>query len=353
MKEEVAAAVSLLGTVWVRALVILAAAAVCAWIVNAVMKRVIAKIAGIHLKHIDGRGINALRAPVYISMLAIGTAWALRVLVLPPELVQILTNIITSLVVLVWAVALGTIAHILFGRLSALGRFSIVQPRTQPVFTIVSMLIIWGGASYLILNAWDINVTAWLASAGILGIGVGFAAKDTLANLFSGIFIIGDAPYKLGDYIVLGSGERGRVTDIGIRSTRILTRDDIEITIPNAVIANTMIINESGGHHAKERIRCGVSVAYGSDIDRVREVLMSAACGTDLLCEEPEPRVRFRSFGASGLMFEVLGWIEEPELRGRAIDALNTSVYKELNAAEIEIPYAKHDVYIKQVNLET
>ena len=76
---------------------------------------------------------------------------------------------------------------------------------------------------------------------------MGFAAKDTLANLFAGVFILADAPYKIGDFIVLDGGERGRVTKIGIRTTRILTRDDVEITIPNATIANSKIINESGG----------------------------------------------------------------------------------------------------------
>ena len=71
-----------------------------------------------------------------------------------------------------------------------------------------------------------------LALAGIVGIAIGFTAKDTLANLFSGVFILADRPYKMGDYVNLESGERGRVTHIGIRSTRILTRDDIEVTVP-------------------------------------------------------------------------------------------------------------------------
>jgi MscS family membrane protein len=82
-----------------------------------------------------------------------------------------------------------------------------------------------------------------LASAGIIGIAVGFAAKDTLANLFSGVFILADSPYKLGDYVVLEDNSRGKVTQISLRSTRMLTRDDVEVTVPNSITGNTKIIN--------------------------------------------------------------------------------------------------------------
>ena len=99
-------------------------------------------------------------------------------------------------------------------------------------------------AAFLI---WDINITAWLASAGIIGLAVSFAAKDTLSNIFGGVTIFADKPFKVGDYIILGTGERGMVTMIGVRSTRILTRDDVEITVPNGILATTTIINESGG----------------------------------------------------------------------------------------------------------
>ena len=156
-----------------------------------------------------------------------------------------------------------------------------------------------------------------------------------------------DAPYKIGDYIVLDSGQRGMVTHIGIRSTRLLTREDVEITIPNAIIGNTSIINESGGPYEKFRIRVKVSVAYGSDIDKVRSILMAVGLDEAEVCDDPEPRVRFRTFGDSGLDFELLCWVIKPELRGKVIDALNTAVYKQFAAQGVEIPYPKRDVYIK------
>ncbi|MCP4663633.1 MAG: mechanosensitive ion channel, partial [bacterium] len=160
--------------------------------------------------------------------------------------------------------------------------------------------------------------------------------------------IFADTPFKVGDFIVLESGERGEVRHIGIRSSRIQTRDDIEITVPNSILANTKIINEAGGPARHHRIRVKVGVAYGSDVDQVRRILLEVAHDEPEVCQEPEPRVRFRNFGDSGLDFELLSWVDEPILRGKVLDALNTEVYKRFNAEGIEIPYPKRDLYLRE-----
>jgi len=218
-----------------------------------------------------------------------------------------------------------------------------------PLFRNLASIVLVTGAIYFIFLAWGINVTAWLASAGIVGIAVGFAAKDTLANFFAGLFILTDAPYKEGDFIVLDSGERGQVTHLGIRSTRLLTRDDVEITIPNAVMGNAKVVNESSGRWLKKRLRVAVGVAYGSDIDRVRAVLEEEARANRDVCRSPEPRMRFRAFGDSSLDLELLVWIDDPIDSGRITDELNTAIYKRLAKERIEIPYPKRDVYIRQM----
>jgi small-conductance mechanosensitive channel len=192
-------------------------------------------------------------------------------------------------------------------------------------------------------------VTTWLASAGVVGIAVGFAAKDTLANLFAGIFILADAPYKIGDYIVLDNGDRGLVRHIGLRSTKLLTRDDVEITIPNSIISNSRIINQSGGPVKRFRLRIRFSVAYGTDIDQVRAITIGIASAEKLVLDSPAPRLRFRRFEASGIAFELLCWVKLPALRGRATDHLNEAVYKEFLREGIEIPNSKQDLYVKEM----
>jgi MscS family membrane protein len=125
-----------------------------------------------------------------------------------------------------------------------------------------------------------------------------------------------------------------------------LTRDDIEITLPNAQIANSTIVNESGGRWVKTRVSITVGVAYGSDVDQVREVLLRAAQSVDHVLEHPAPRVRFMEMGDSALIFRLLCWIKEPVQRGRCIDGLNSAVYRALSAENISIPFPQRDVHI-------
>lgn len=298
---------------------------------------------------VDDQVIEALRRPIFLSVVFVGLVVAAEILALPPSGRYAVHGVVGTLAVLTWSGGAFRIAGAL---LTDLGRRatanSIVQPRTVPLFDMLARVAVVGTAIYFLFLSWDVDVTAWLASAGIIGIAVGFAAKDTLSNFFSGVFILADAPYKLGDYIVLDDGLRGKVTSVGIRSTRILTRDDVEITIPNALIGNSKIVNENGGPRVSSRLRVKVSVAYGSDVDQVRAILLSLAKG-EHICKDPEPRVRFRRFGDSGLEIELLVWIDEAEARGRVLDALNTTIYKTFAKKGIEIPYSKHDVYIKEM----
>lgn len=226
-------------------------------------------------------------------------------------------------------------------------RFAIVEERTLPLFDLVMTVLVVGLAAYALLEVWHIDPTAWLASAGVVGIAVGFAARDTLANLFAGFFIIADAPYQVGDYVVLDSGERGEITRVGIRSTRLLTRDDVEVIIPNSVMASTKIINESGGRWVKFRIRLKVGVAYGSDVDRVLEVLEAVARANLTVCRDPEPRVRMRGFGDSSLDFELLCWVTHPSERGLVTHELYVAIYKVLAAHRIEIPFPQRDLWVR------
>lgn len=298
--------------------------------------------------NIDNKVIAILHAPIFYSVILIGTGAAVNWLDIPPIVHDITVSLVATIGVLIWSLFLIRFFRIIIISLAyRQNNQSLVRIETLPLFLNISIVIICALAIYMIFQAWNINMTAWLASAGIVGIAIGFAAKDTLANLFSGVFIMVDAPYKMGDFIVLDSGERGEVTHIGIRSTRILTRDDVEVTIPNSIMGNTKIINESGGPHKKYRIRIKVSVAYGSDVDKVRKVLLNVACHQPGICPLPEPRVRFRQLGDSGLHFELLCWIDEPVLRGRSIDVMNELVYKQFLVEGIEIPYNKQDIYIK------
>ena len=332
-----------------------AAAVVLAFVVVAVVVRLLFR----HLVHafvrntdtdVDDRVAAILRGPVFWSIIAIGLWLASVPLEAHPTVERVAKGLLLSFVTIGWSVALLRVNEVVLEALSRnVDSFTWIQPKTVPLLDMVAKFLVAGAGIYLICIAWSIPLTSWLASAGIIGIAVGFAARDTLANLFSGVFILADAPYKVGDFVILDNELRGEVQEIGLRSTRIQTRDDIQVTVPNAVIANARIVNETGGPSDTMRVRVRVSTAYGSDVDQVRDVLLACTEDAPFLVDEPAPRVRFRAFGESGLDFELLAWIERPVYRGRVLDDLNRRVYKAFAAAGIEIPYAKRDVYVKEL----
>jgi MscS family membrane protein len=317
-------------------------------ILRSVLANILGRLTGLTQSSFDDLLLMELRKPIFITVLFFGLSLAVNVARLPFGSVA-LSNIFFSVIVVSWMSASLKISTVLLDAFSDEGRFELIESRTVPLFDLTSKLIIIMIFSYMLLLVWGINPVGWLASAGIMGIAVGFAAKDTLANLFSGFFIVADAPYKIGDYINLDTGERGQVSAIGLRSTRLLTRDDVEITIPNGVIANAKIINESGGPSAKMRIRIVVGVAYGSDVDQVQALLLTVGQEHSEVCSAPEPRVRMRAFGASSLDFNLMCWIEQPQDRGRISHELNVAIYKLFAEQGVEIPYAKQDIYIKEM----
>ena len=313
------------------------------WIISGIIGRIARRSSN----DFDDSLVDLVHRPVFLSFVLLGLGLATARIGMPDLPHLITTGILKTIAVVIWYKTLSGLLTLVVGALSKSRERQIVQSGMLSLLHNVMKIVLVALIGYFLFLAWNIDPTAWLASAGIVGLALSFAAKDTLSNLFSGVSIIMDAPYKAGDFIILDSGERGLVTDIGLRSTRILTRDDVEITVPNGIIGNSKIINEAGGPTAQHRIRVAVGVAYGSDIDDVIAVLEKVAADAPDILSEPAPRVRFRVFGASSLDFELLGWIARPVDRGRVRHELNCAVYKALNDNKIEIPFPQRDVHVR------
>ena len=340
----------LVGNAYAFAAVIVLISIVAAFVVAFVIEKTLGALVAKTETDLDDKVIEELHRPLVVSVVLWGVGYALMTLPFSDKVHHYGVAFLETIAIFVWGRAGLRIVSLVLQALSAKAKAKdIIQPRTLPVFEMIGKLVVVGAAVYLCFLAWNIDLTAWLASAGIVGIAVGFAAKDTLANFFSGIFIVADAPYKIGDFIVLDGGMRGRVTSIGIRSTRLLTRDDIEITVPNAVIGSSMIINEAGGPSTAQRVGVTVDAAYGADIDAVHRVLLRVPEGVPHLLERPAPVVRFEAFGASGLTHTLYVWVADAELRELVTHILHTRIYKAFAEADLEIPYSKHDVYIKEL----
>jgi len=296
---------------------------------------------------LDDDVVALLHRPIFLSFVLLGLGLATQHVDIADVPEQITLSLLKTIAILIWY-------NLFFGLITVLVREARKNPGSKLVKS--GLLTMLQNAArialiemeiYFAFLAWEIKVTAWLASAGIIGLALGLAAKDTLSNVFAGVSIVADAPYKTGDFIILDSGERGVVTQIGLRSTRLLTRDDVEITIPNGILGNSKIINEAGGPSQKHRIRIAVGVAYGSDLDHVIATLEGVAADNTEVCKNPAPRVRFRNFGESSLDFELLCWIERPVDRGRLHHELNCAVYKAFIANNIVIPFPQRDLHVR------
>ncbi len=297
---------------------------------------------------LDDRLVHFLTAPVLQTTVIVALVAAVKSFGFSDSMDSFLVRVLFTLLLFFWGRAWFRASTLAITVMSEdKGHFALFQPRTRPLFEMSVKLFLFTVLVWLFMLLWNIDGTAWLASAGVIGIAVGFAARDTLANLISGVSIIADAPYKIGDYVILDTGERGVVTELGMRSTRLLTRDDVEISIPNAVMGNAKITNESGGPSVEHRIRIPVGVAYGSDPEQITELLETVAKEDDMILALPAPRARMRRFGESSIDFELLGWIKYPEQRGLATHRLLIAIEKRFREENVVIPFPQQDLHIK------
>ncbi len=338
---------------WERALLVLFVGMLLAGLVQLIAQRALRRLTRLTQTEFDDIVVERLEMPIAVSVMLVASWQAIQQLK-PSELVLVpVRSVILTVAVALWSWVLFDLGRRFLDYVGAHhGDLRLVQPRTLPVFEMALKVVTFGGAAYFMLLAWRIDVTAWMASAGILGVVVGFAAQDTLSNLFAGVMIIADAPYKLGDYLVLDSGVRGRVIQIGTRSTRILTENEVEIIVPNSTMSTTTIINESGGPNARERVCLPVGVSYDSDFDHVSAVLMEVVSNRDdIVWDDPDrvPEVRLVGFGDSSVDLQLMFWVRSPALRTRLESALNIAIYKRFGKEGIEIPYPKRDLYVRQL----
>jgi small-conductance mechanosensitive channel len=313
---------------------------------DVLIRRVTRRIDG----EVDDVVLRGVHPAGYVTVVLVGAYLAREPIGLSGALDVGVTATILSTITLVWMVTLLRVGRKASRALveSSEG----IDGSVVPIFQNVWTLLVLGVGGFLLLTYWEINVTPLLASAGVLGIIVGLAARDTIANFFGSIALYFDGTYKVGDYIVLETGERGRVEDISIRSTVVRTRDDVLVTIPNSRLNSATIVNESVPERER-RIRIPVGVAYGSDLDRVEETLLSVADEESLVLEQPTPRVRVRGFGDSAVDVELLCWIRDPVLRGRASHLLNKGVYAAFAEAGIGIPFPQREIHVVEGDPDT
>lgn len=214
------------------------------------------------------------------------------------------------------------------------------------LFRRIAFLIITVSLIIILLDRFGVEVSGLVATLGIGSLAIALAAQATLGDMFAGFTIMVDQPYVIGDRIEIRDIDTwGDVVDIGLRTTRILTRDHRMVSVPNSVIGKGLVVNYSHPS-SKYRVETHVGIAYGTDIELARRVMVEAIQKEDWVMKEERIEALFLKFGDSALEFKVRCWIEHFIETRRVVDKMNTALYQALNEAGIVIPFPQRDVHL-------
>jgi small-conductance mechanosensitive channel len=233
---------------------------------------------------------------------------------------------------------------------SALARTKLDVGARHAVATITRYVLLLLGL-LVILQTSGIDLTTLNVLAGAVGIGLGFGLQNVVSNFVSGLIIMFERPIKIGDRIVVDQVE-GDVVEIGARSTKVLTNDNIMIIVPNSKFITENVVNWKY-NDASVRFRIPVGVAYGTDVRKVERILLEVAKAEKDVLDDPPPMVRFLEFGDSSLNLELRAWTTTAVNRkGRLVSALNFAIYDQFRENGIEIPFPQRDLHIRSGVLE-
>ena len=216
--------------------------------------------------------------------------------------------------------------------------------------------IIFATAIIIALDTLGVNVMPFIAGAGVAGVAIGFAARDTLSNLIAGILLIIDRPFEVGDRIEVwsapsGTSTWGDVIDIGLRATKIKTTDNIVIIIPNNEIMLRDIINYTTISE-RIRVRINIGIAFDADIQKAKDIILKVADSAEWVSKDPPPKVVVRQFGESAVDLQLRVWIKNARRRMNTISYITDEVKTRFDAQGIEIPYPRRVIYVKKGDFE-
>lgn len=193
----------------------------------------------------------------------------------------------------------------------------------------------------IILGELGVNLTALLGAAGIVGIAIGFASQTSVSNIISGLFLLGEKPFTVGDVIKVGD-KSGIIISIDLMSIKIRTFDNLFIRLPNQMVLNTEVVNVT--RFPIRRLDLSVSVAYKENVGKVKAILTETARGNPYALREPEPLVLIQNFGQSGIEFFLGVWFLKTDFV-QLKNSLLQSIKERLDAEGIEIPFPHVSLY--------
>lgn len=337
----------ILNNIYLRFLLILFITLVVALLAKFILKRILKPLTLKTKTKIDDLIVKCFSSMIFYLVFAVGFKIGFSHFDFETT---IFNSLIESLVILVIALLIIRIVNgfsKLWQEEWASKTASTADDRLIPLFEKILKSVVIILAIIFIFDSWRIDISPLLATAGIAGIAISFAVKDSLSNMLGGLQLVLDKTFKVGDKVEIESGEMGVIKDIGLRSTKLRTYDNEVIYIPNGYLANAKVKNFTMPD-LSIRVNVNFGVEYGSDPEQVRQVLLDAIKQEPIVLEHPVPKIQFLSMGDFALDFVARVWVKNYG------DAYNTKIkitdviYNALNQAGIGIPFPTHTIITKK-----
>ena len=332
------------------ALLILAFFWMLAHLVTAILNKWGKRLARFTETDLDDRVLQRVIPHVSHLLIMLGFYLAIRSLPLHEKLVQVLSGaLFVILVIILFNLVYSSLDELMHWYVNGRQEES-KELFSRNIITIaekLTLLFLMGTALIIILKHFNYDIVSVVTALGVGSLAIGLAAKDTLAHMISGFTLMIDQPFRIGDRIQLVGGQTGDVLDIGLRSTKIRTMDNQLLIIPNSDLCNTILTNQAfPDKRAKGRINIGV--AYGSDVERVKELLLATALEVEAVLRDPVPEAYFVSFGDSALSMALFFWVDEYASLFAVTDMVNTQIMRRFRENNIEIPYPTRTVIMEK-----
>jgi small-conductance mechanosensitive channel len=318
------------------------------WIIKTVFLRVIRRATRFTKSTLDDAVLDAIAAPVYWLAVIYAFQFSFHRLGLVFRQLQVnLDGLYFVLYLFIgfaaaWRLVNNT-AKWYESQLALTNKVELSE-QLMPFLRRVILIILSVIVAIMLLDHFNIEISGMVATLGIGSLAIALAAQAALSDTISGFVIMIDRPYRIGDRIELQDiNTWGDVIDIGLRSTRIRTRDNRMVIVPNSVISKSLIVNHSYPD-SLYRIENHVGLAYGTDIEKAREVIVEAVKTVEGVLTDHPVEALFLEFGDSSLVFRVRWWLDSYVDTRRMFDSVNTAIYKALNEAGIVIPFPQRVV---------
>ena len=321
------------------------------WIINFILEKLLFRITKRTKNNLDNQILDAARLPIYFLAVVLTLDTALRRLTFLTRGWNTWLNegffILYFLVGFIFAWRLVTHFFRWYEEEMTQKTETTLNKQLFPFFERIALILLGTIGIITLLSYFDINITAMVTTLGIGSLALALAAQSALEDSISGFLIMMDRPFRIGDRIeLLDLDTWGDVVDIGLRSTRIRTRDNRMVVVPNSVIGKSLVINYAYPND-QYRLEIHIGVAYGTEIEKARQVMIETVQKVDGVLPDRSVEALFLEFGDSALIFRVRWWLESYVDTRRMFDRVNTALYNALKEENIQLPFPQLDVHMK------